>query len=87
MAIVSRRSPEHLPASNRAAVCSDSGSWLVPLEGQAELVRAESPAKLPLRLCRAVGARLKRPGCRLALRSQPVSSGWWCVLGHDLREI
>lgn len=87
MAIVSRRSPEPLPALNRAAVCSDSGSWLVPLEGQAELAPAESPTKLPLRLCRAVGACLKRPGCHLALRSQPASSGWWCLLGQELRDI
>lgn len=79
MATVSRRSPEHPPASNRAALCSDSGSGLVPLEGQAELARAESPLKLLLRLGRAVGARLKRAGCHLAPRSQPASSGRWCL--------
>lgn len=87
MEIVSRRSPEHLPASSRAAVCSNSGSWLVPLEGQAELARAESTATLLLHLCRAVEACLERPGCHLALRSQPASSGLSCLLGQDLRGI
>lgn len=88
MVIVSRQSPEHPPASDGAAVCSDSGSRLVPLEGQAELARAESPAELPLQLQSGWGSPAKaRMSPRAEQPASELTTGWWCLLGLVRREI